>query len=102
MATDDIKALFHKASNFTLFNLATKELQKRDEDISFTFPIYLHLALSDKSVLQLIGKGCLNAYFKEKLPPDINLREERMSEKTREQLTTAARPVSTSKCNKAL
>ena len=65
-STADLKALFNLRSNFCYYAKATEELKGRGEDIMFTFPAFLDLALSG-GVMQMIGKGCLLSQFGDKL-----------------------------------
>ena len=84
MSTEGLKELFNKKYNYPYFNLAVLELKKRGEDISFTFPAFLDLALSPR-VEKLIGIGNLNSHFGEKLP-HINLSGEELTPEGRKQL----------------
>lgn len=86
LTTQELKALFWRPSNFTLFHQATLELRARNEDISFTLPIYVDLALSDTFIKQAIGKGCLKAHFPELLSGRVDLDENPLSEETKEKL----------------
>ena len=66
-STDSLKALFDAPrANFTLLHQAALELKRRGEDINFAFPAFLEVALSG-GVMELIGKGCLQGHFGDKL-----------------------------------
>ena len=83
-STADLKALFKLRSNFCYYAKATEELRGRGEDISFTFPTFLDLALSG-GLRELIGKGCLQSQFGEKLS-HIDLTGEKLTPEAKAQL----------------
>lgn len=72
LPTDELRDLFSDHTKSIFFGAAANELKERDENLSFTFPIFLDLTLSGNITLSIIGKGCLKSYFPE-VVKDINL-----------------------------
>ncbi|MDF7826877.1 hypothetical protein P4B35_22810 [Pontiellaceae bacterium B12227] len=84
LPTSDLVALFENKKHM-FFAAATEELKSRGEDIKFTFPHYLSLALSGNAILELIGTGALRTYFPD-VVKDIDLTKTRLKKETRAQL----------------
>jgi len=85
LKTSTLKALFGHNVNALAFQKASEELVKRGEDMTFTFPIFLDLALSGDELKELIGRGSLQRYFRDKLT-HIDLTGKQMKPEAREQL----------------
>jgi len=83
--TSEIKALFQGQPKVFLVGSAIEELKARGEDISFTLPTILDMALSQSTVKSVFGRGLLKIHFAQKLP-HIDLSEQKFSKPTLEKL----------------
>ena len=66
-STDHLRKLFSSRRNYTQFHQALLELKQRGEDTNFALPHLIDLATCKVSVMELIGKGCLESHFKDEL-----------------------------------
>jgi hypothetical protein len=70
--TDELRDLFTDQSKSIFFGAAANELNERGENLTFTLPVFLDLALSRNMALSVIGKGSLKLYFSDAVK-DIDL-----------------------------
>ena len=84
-STDELKSMFSRRRNVTCFHQAALELKKRGEDIRFTFPTFIDMALLP-GVQGMIGRGCLQSHFGGELS-GVDLSGKHMSAAARDRLT---------------
>ena len=84
ISTEELKEMAVKQP-LLYCNNVVKELLSRNEDISFTMPLYLKMACNKHLLNRLIGWQGLKVYFPEKLT-QLDFSEERPSQKTLTQL----------------
>jgi hypothetical protein len=61
-STEALKALFSSPAKFPYYHQATLELKRRGEDIAFTLPHFIDMALAG-GVKEFLGTGCLQNHF---------------------------------------
>jgi hypothetical protein len=88
-STDELKAMFQNPRNRIYFGAAVKALKDRGEDVTFSFPHFLDMTLSQRMALEILGKGCLKTYFPE-VVKHVNLGSFRLTRESRQQLQEMA------------
>jgi hypothetical protein len=83
-STEALKALFSSPAKFPYYHQATLELKRRGEDIAFTLPHFIDMALAG-GVKEFLGTGCLQNHFAARLH-EVDLVTRPMKEETRTRL----------------
>ena len=91
LPSEELKSMFGDQKNRIYFGSIINALQKRGEDVSFTFPYLLDMALTKRNpTVAIIGMSSLRTYFSEVmgeidlskafLPKDSRIKLEQMKE----------------------
>ena len=83
-STDALKALFSSPAKYPYFHQAALELNRRGEDIAFTLPHFIDMALAG-GIKEMLGTGCLQSHFAARLE-GVDLVTRPIREETRTRL----------------